>query len=128
MGTVLNAASSGAARVIRYHSLAASLPEADREAYLERKFDSLGHDTLMYMGGVGMLVNNFDMFDSIVRKEQPIAEQLPLLNYMDNYRKAIQHPTERDGRNMQVAAPLGTIAQTNILLGTIRSLMDDEAE
>jgi hypothetical protein len=132
MGTILNAASSGAARAVRYYSLAQGLPSEDREAYLEQKFgDDFVHDTFMYMGGAGMLVNNMDMFNSIVREDQSIADQLPAISYADKYLKAIQGPldgdiSDRDVRNAQVAAPLGTIAQSNLLLGIVRSAMSDE--
>jgi hypothetical protein len=66
------------------------------------------------------------MFNSMVLGNQSVSDQLPVLNYIDNYKKAIINPTDRDGRNMQVAAPLGTIAQTNVLLGIMRNMMDDE--
>ena len=80
MGVMLNAASSGAARAIRYHSLAASLPEDKREAYLNKKFgNDFAHDTLMYMGGVGMLVNNYDIASDLANGGS-VADQLPILN------------------------------------------------
>jgi hypothetical protein len=132
MGMILNSASSGAARAIRYHSMAQSLPEADREAYLDRKFEKdFAHDTMMYMGGVGMMVNNYDMVTDLASGRGSVADQIPVLNYLDSYMKAVKGPldgnlTDRDMRNMQVAAPLGTIAQSNILFGIIQNMMDEE--
>ena len=132
MGMVLNSASSGAARAIRYHSMAQSLPDEDREAYLDKKFEKdFAHDTLMYMGGVGMMVNNYDMVTDLASGRGSVADQIPVLNYLDSYMKAVKGPldgnlTDRDMRNMQVAAPLGTIAQSNILFGIIQNMMDEE--
>lgn len=132
MGMLLNNASSGAARIVRYHSMAAAIPEHEREAYLEQKFANFGHDTLMYTGGVGMLVNNYDMAKDIGGGGS-VADQLPALNYADSYIKALGGPldgdiSQRDVRNAQVAAPLGTIAHFNILVGIIRAMMDEDEE
>jgi hypothetical protein len=115
MGVMLNAASSSLARMLRYYSVAAGIPdEKKREKYLEEKFDSLGYDTLLYMG-IGTPLTTVD-FAADVMEGKP----LPALNYISSYGAAMTAPFEediheRDMRNTQVAMPLGTIAHTNIL-------------
>jgi hypothetical protein len=59
------------------------------------------------------------------------SDQLPVLNYMDQYSKALAGPldgdiSDRDVRNVQMAAPLGTIAQSNVLFGIVQGMMDEE--
>ena len=135
MGITLNAASSGAARIIRYHSLAAALPSDKREAYLERRMElDFNHDTAAYMGIVGMMVNNADMANDLIFGNRSIASQIPVTNWADNYLKGIKaaNPTdgitERDVGNMQRGAPLGTIMYVNGLAGIIRNLMDTDTK
>jgi hypothetical protein len=129
-GTMLNAASSAAARAIRYHSLSQQIGDDDkREKYLDNRFkNDFAHDTLAYMGGVGMLVNIHDTMANVVGDGESVASQVPVVNYVDRVIEAVKEPTARDGRNAQSAAPLGTIAQSNILLGTIRRMMEEDAE
>jgi len=136
MGITLNAASSAAARAIRYYSLALALPENKRERYLEQKFSNdFGHDTAMYMGIVGMMVNNYDMAQDLVfGNEGNVGDQLPVISWANNALQAtkIADPTgevdERDMANIQRGAPLGTIMYTNMIMGVIRTMMDTDTD
>ena len=121
MGFALNAASSMAARVIRYHSLAAALPDNKQESYLNRKYDNLAHDTLMYMGGVGTMVNTFDI------AQDPMEVTPPVFGWASNYIKAFtglgDGMQQQDIANIANAVPLGTILQANLIAGVIRDKM-----
>ena len=133
MGTVLNAASSGASRAIRYHSMATSIADdREREAYLDEKFKNFNHDTLAYMGGVGMMVNIHDIGNGMLFEGESVADQIPVLNYADSYLRAMKGPLDgdissRDVRNMQNAAHLGTIGQANLLFRIIQEGVDGDA-
>jgi hypothetical protein len=126
MGITLNAASSMAARVIRYQSLAMALPESDRERYLNKKYDSLAYDTAVYMGGVGTLMNTAAI------TADPYEITPPVVSWADNYLKAFSGPgTGMDERSLSAiltAAPLGTIAQTNFIAGNIKDMMEQDEE
>lgn len=126
MGLTLNAASSMAARVIRYQSLALALPEEKRERYLNMKYDHLAHDTAMYMGGVGTMVNTYDMV------QDPSEATPPVFSWANNYRKAVEGLgngiSTRDVSNIMTAVPLGTIAQMNLISGAIKELMETDSE
>lgn len=121
MGIALNGASSMAARVIRYQSLAMAMPEHKREAYLNRKYDNLLHDTAMYMGGVGTMVNTFDIANN------PMEATPPVFSWANNYRKAVQGlgdgVSHRDITNWANALPLGTIGQSNLINGQLKTMM-----
>lgn len=136
MGITLNAASSAAARMVRYYSMALALPEEKRERYLEQKFSNdFAHDTAAYMGIVGMMVQNHDMAkDLVFGNESSFGDQLPVLNWADNALEAtgIADPTgtidERDVANIQRGAPLGTIMYVNMLAGIIRNMMETDLD
>jgi hypothetical protein len=125
MGVMLNAASSATARMLRYYSVAAGIPDQDkRKKYLDAKMESLGYDTLLYMGiGTPLTTHNF-------ASDLMSGKPLPALNYMANYGKALASPFaedtyERDMRNTQVAMPLGTIAHTNALFRLLSETTED---
>jgi hypothetical protein len=132
MGMVLNGASSAGARAIRYYSMAAALPEADREAYLEEKFgqwSEFGFDTMAYMGNAGMFPQIWEAGKGMATGEKGVEDQLPALNFASAYLKAIRgvgdgEITDQDIRNTQVAAPLGTMAAGNIAVGALRNWLD----
>jgi len=135
MGIALNGASSAAARMIRYYSLSMALPVDKREGYLDRRMENdFNHDTLAYMGIVGMMVNNYDLVDDLALGNGSVAEQIPVVNWAANYLKAVKSANpiggidERDVANMQRGAPLGTIADVNTIAGIIRTLMDSPDE
>jgi hypothetical protein len=127
MGMMLNAVTSATARVIRYQSMAAAIPdEKNRQRYLDKKYESLAEDTWTYMGMAGMLpsVKNTAVGIGTGRDrfggEYSVADEIPVLSYIDNYAKMLRDPLEADGyernmRNTQVAQPLGTIGHSNIL-------------
>ena len=126
MGFALNSASSMGARVVRYQSLAAAMPEEKRERYLNRKYENLGHDTLMYMGGVGSMVNTYDLFGD------PTEITPPVFGWASNYIKAISGLgdglSQQDVANVANAVPLGTILQANLIAGVIRDQMHASEE
>jgi hypothetical protein len=132
MGMVLNGATSAGARAIRYYSMAASLPEDQREEYLEQKFgqwSEFGFDTMAYMGNAGMFPQIWEAGKGMATGESDVADQLPALNFASSYLKAIRgagdgEVTDQDIRNMQVAAPLGTIAAGNVAVGALRNWLD----
>jgi len=127
MGVALNAASSAGARVIRYQSLALAVPEDKRERYLANKYKSLGHDTALYMGGVGTMMNTYDMINDPGRNVG-----IPAISWANNYRQAATGMgngiSSKDIGNMATAVPLGTIAQANLIAGMIKTLMESDAE
>ena len=124
VGIMLNTVSSGVARIIRYQSMAATIPDADkRKEYLSKKYEDLGADTFKYMGIAGMLPS---VKDSVInmsgngKYNYSIADEIPVLNYIDGVMRAAQDPLETSSngivaRNTQSAAPLGTVAHMNIL-------------
>lgn len=133
MGIALNATSSAAARWIRYQSLALALPEEKRERYIDRKLErDFAHDTLAYMGIVGMMVNAHDMVRDVGYGDSSVADQIPVTNWANNYLDAVKATgnigdmDERDVANMQRGAPLGTIAQVNIIAGIMRTMMETD--
>ena len=135
MGIALNAASSAAARMIRYYSLAAALPSDKRERYLEQKMSNdFGHDTIQYMGIVGMMVNNYDTAASLGWGDASVGDQFPAISWADNYINGVKsvNPVggfdERDVANMQRGAPIGTIMWVNLIAGVIRNLMETDTE
>lgn len=135
MGIALNAASSGAARMLRYYSLASALPDDKRERYLSKRMENdFTHDTLQYMGIVGMMVNNWDTAMALGYDGGTVGDQFPVINWADNYIKGVKsvNPVggydERDIANMQRGAPLGTIMYVNLLGGVIRNLMETDAD
>jgi hypothetical protein len=137
MGMMLNAVSSATARMLRYQSMAAGIPdERERKRYLDKKYDSLAGDTWTYMGAAGMspyiantgigLFTGRDKFGG----NYTVADELPILSYIDNYAKAARNPLsedtyERDMRNTQVAAPLATTAHGNILFRLLSEMTED---
>jgi hypothetical protein len=132
MGMVLNGATSAGARAVRYYSMAAALPEDQREEYLEKKFgqwSEFGFDTMAYMGNAGMYPQIWEAGKGMITGESTVADQLPALNFVDAYMKALRgagdgEVTDQDIRNMQVAAPLGTIAAGNVAVGALRNWLD----
>ena len=124
MGIALNTVSSGIARVLRYQSMAATIPDREkRKQYLDKKYEDLGADTFKYMGIAGMLPSAHDSIMNIAGQGSPnysIADEIPVLNYIDGVIQAAQDPLETSSngivaRNTQSAAPLGTVSQMNIL-------------
>jgi len=135
MGVVLNAASSAGARYIRYVSLASALPTEKRERYIDRRLNmDFTHDTLAYMGIVGMMVNNHDLVNDVAFGNESIAGQIPAINWADNYIKAAKAASrvgdldERDIGIMQRGAPIGTIGGVNIIAGILRDMMETDIE
>jgi len=133
MGIALNGASSSIARMVRYYSLSLALPEEKRERYLDNRMaNDFGHDSLAYMGIVGMMVQNYDLVDDLALGNGSPSDQLPALNWADNYLKMVKaaNPdgqlTERDLSNMQRGAPIGTIAQVNAIAGVIKGLIETD--
>lgn len=118
MGMAMNTASSMAARIIRYESLALALPENQRESYLDRMYARLGEDTLVYTGFVGTMFNTQAMI------ADPSEAIPPVFSWANNYVKAAKGLTnglqQRDLGNIASAVPLGTIMQLNIINGNIR--------
>ncbi|MCP4340891.1 MAG: hypothetical protein GY799_18875 [Desulfobulbaceae bacterium] len=127
MGMTLNASSSMGARVIRYQSLAMALPSDKRERYLDNKYGNLAHDTAMYMGGVGTMVNTYDMINEPNRNIAP-----PVYSWTKNYINAAKGVGDginsRDVGNISSAIPLGTIMQMNLINGQIKSMMEMDDE
>lgn len=126
MGVPLNAASSMGARVIRYQSLAMALPEDKRERYLNKKYQDLGHDTFMYMGYAGTMVNTYDIV------QDPTNITPPFFGWARNYIQAAQGlgngVSSTDVGNIASAVPLGTIAQANLISGQIKEMMEADAD
>ncbi len=131
-GTILNAASSGAARYIRYQSMAAGMPEEEREAFIEKKMENFGIDTLTYMGAVGQMVNVYSMSQrAIEEKDFSPMGLMPAVSYAENMAAAAKAPFSDDSTadnlsKYQKAMSLGTISYTNFLFNTIRQWVDDE--
>ena len=143
MGLVLNAASSYAARYLRYSSMAAALPEKDRERYMENKLASIHEDSAKYMGYTGMLGeiynlgNTFGLYggDEATSGRGDFSGLVPAMTWGENYADAIggahnllmsEKYDEKDVARLQGGAPLGTIAQVNIIAGIIRDKMAEE--
>lgn len=126
MSQVLNAASSMAARAIRYQSLAMAVPEDKRERYLKRKYDNLAHDTLLYMGGVGSMMNTYDLM------KDPSGITPPVFSWFNNYMKAIEGLgngfTSRDVGQWATALPIGTISYANMITGRVKDMMEADAD
>ena len=134
MGIMLNTVSSGIARVIRYQSMAATIPDAEkRKQYLDRKYtEDLAWDTFKYMGTAGMLPAVKDSFDGLTgqRRNYSIANEIPVLNYIDGVIKAANDPLESSSngqvaRNTQSAAPLGTVMHMNVLFRVMSEMTPD---
>jgi hypothetical protein len=134
MGIALNTVSSGIARVIRYQSMAAAIPDREkRKEYLDQKYQDLGADTFKYMGIAGMLPSAHDSIMNIAgqgKANYSIADEIPVLNYIDGVIKAAQDPLETSSngivaRNTQSAAPLGTVSQMNILFRIMSEMTPD---
>jgi len=124
MGITLNTFSSAGARMLRYYSLSLGKPAEDREAYLDSKFSKLGEETFAYMGVAGMLETNY----RIANKPSEITPAF--YDWAGNYMKAAEGLEDgvqsKDVGNIASAIPLGTIAQMNIIMGAIRTLMSSD--
>ena len=110
--------------MLRYYSLSLGKPAEDREAYLDSKFSKLGEETFAYMGVAGMLETNY----RIANKPSEITPAF--YDWAGNYMKAAEGLEDgvqsKDVGNIASAIPLGTIAQMNIIMGAIRTLMSSD--
>lgn len=142
IGMALNSGSSAISRVIRTYSIAASQPnEQDRQAYLDKHLtaENIAAGAFTYMGNAGMTPELGKYVGTAVGQDlgfgtvRGVGDTIPVLSYMDQYMKAIGSTVgagngldDRDIRNIQVAAPLGTISFSNLIFGEIRSAVEDE--
>ena len=83
---------------------------------------------MAYMGTAGMLPQLWDAGNGMLREGESVGDQLPALNYAQSYLKAIAglgdgDISDQDVRNLQVAAPLGTVAPANIAVGVLRDML-----
>lgn len=130
----LNMISSAMARYLRYSSLALAMPEDKRDAYISKKMDQdLMYDTVLYGGIPGIFMHNIDTMDKLFSRGDTV-QQIPAVRWAAKVAEAMTavpnvvtgDTTARDLRNIQGAAPLGTIGLMNAITQPMHEVVLDD--